>query len=57
MYNALQSGLASAERVFELLDEPEESPDRPDSLPALNGEGPTGRVEFETSARLSARHR
>jgi ATP-binding cassette subfamily B protein len=25
MYNALQSGIASAERVFELLDEPEES--------------------------------
>jgi ATP-binding cassette, subfamily B, fatty acid transporter len=47
MYNALQSGLASAERVFELLDEPEESPDRPESLPALNGEAPTGRVEFE----------
>ena len=47
MYNALQSGLASAERVFELLDEPEESPDRPESLPTLNGEVPTGRVEFE----------
>ena len=28
MYNALQSGMASAERVFELLDEPEETPDR-----------------------------
>ena len=28
MYNTLQSGVASAERVFELLDEPEESPDR-----------------------------
>ena len=27
MYNALQSGMASAERVFDLLDEPEESPD------------------------------
>ncbi len=26
MYNALQSGMASAERVFELLDEPEEAP-------------------------------
>jgi ATP-binding cassette, subfamily B, fatty acid transporter len=47
MYNALQSGMASAERVFELLDEPEEAPD-----PApvqLNGQGPRlrGRVEFE----------
>lgn len=27
MYNTLQSGVASAERVFELLDTPEESPD------------------------------
>jgi len=45
MYNALQSGLASAERVFELLDEPEESPDRDASLPDI--EGPTGRVEFD----------
>lgn len=45
MYNALQSGLASAERVFELLDEPEESPDRAASLPDI--EGPTGRVEFD----------
>ena len=47
MYNTLQSGVASAERVFELLDEPEESPDRERSLPSLNGEGPTGRVEFD----------
>jgi ABC-type multidrug transport system fused ATPase/permease subunit len=47
MYNALQSGLASAERVFELLDEPEEPPDRPESLPTLNGEVLAGRVEFE----------
>ncbi len=45
MYNALQSGLASAERVFELLDEPEESPDRAASLP--DAKGPTGRVEFD----------
>ncbi len=45
MYNALQSGVASAERVFELLDEPEEPPDRPESLP--DGEPPTGRVEFD----------
>ena len=28
MYNVLQSGIASAERVFDLLDEPEELPDR-----------------------------
>src|SRR3984893_6420692 len=47
MYNTLQSGVASAERVFDLLDEPEESPDREALLPSPNGEGPTGRVEFD----------
>jgi ATP-binding cassette, subfamily B, fatty acid transporter len=47
MYNTLQSGVASAERVFELLDEPEESADRAPLLPPPNGEGPTGRVEFD----------
>lgn len=41
MYNALQSGVASAERVFEFLDEPEETPSTAIELPA----GP-GRVEF-----------
>ena len=41
-YNALQSGLASAARVFELLDEPEESP----SAAAKLLPGP-GRVRFE----------
>ena len=47
MYNALQSGMASAERVFDLLDEPEETPDAAPVLP--NGQGPRlrGRVEFE----------
>jgi ATP-binding cassette, subfamily B, fatty acid transporter len=45
MYNALQSGVASAERVFELLNEPEEPFDSPESLP--DGERPTGRVEFD----------
>ncbi len=47
MYNALQSGMASAERVFELLDEPEEAPDPAPVQP--NGQGPRlrGRVEFE----------
>jgi ATP-binding cassette, subfamily B, multidrug efflux pump len=44
MANVLQSGIASAERVFELLDAPEQVPD-PD-LPAEIGE-PRGRVEFE----------
>ena len=45
MYNALQSGMASAERVFDLLDEPEEAPD-PASLPS-NGQRLRGRVEFD----------
>ncbi|BBZ40848.1 ABC transporter ATP-binding protein [Mycobacterium conspicuum] len=44
MYNALQSGMASAERVFELLDEPEEAPDR--AVVSSNGQL-RGRVEFE----------
>jgi ATP-binding cassette subfamily B protein len=47
MYNTLQSGVASAERVFDLLDEPEESPDPSTAQPSRNGERPTGRVEFE----------
>jgi ATP-binding cassette, subfamily B, multidrug efflux pump len=44
MANVLQSGIASAERVFELLDAQEESEDP--AIPALGGE-PLGRVEFE----------
>jgi len=47
MYNTMQSGVASAERVFDLLDEPEESPDRETLLTSRNGDGPTGRVEFD----------
>lgn len=53
MYNTLQSGVASAERVFELLDATEESPDvRPvtrQELTPPNGERPllSGRVEFQ----------
>ncbi len=53
MYNTLQSGVASAERVFDLLDEPEESPDpEPASGPIVGqpvGRGPSlpGRVEFQ----------
>ncbi|MGY4711408.1 ABC transporter ATP-binding protein [Mycolicibacterium sp. CBM1] len=42
MYNTLQSGVASAERVFDFLDEPEESPDGTTTLPRTGG----GRVEF-----------
>ena len=47
MYNTLQSGMASAKRVFDLLDEPEESPDRELMLPRLKGQGLSGRVEFQ----------
>jgi len=46
MYNAMQSGIASADRVFELLDEPEESPDAALAAPET-GPMPGGRVEFE----------
>jgi ATP-binding cassette subfamily B multidrug efflux pump len=44
MLNLLQSGLASAERVFELLDETEESPDPAD---AVRPDSTVGRVAFE----------
>jgi ATP-binding cassette, subfamily B, multidrug efflux pump len=44
MANLLQSGIASAERVFELLDYPEESED---ALDPLVDEHPRGRVEFD----------
>lgn len=43
MANLLQSGIASAERVFEVLDAPEEVPDRSGALP----DHVTGRVAFE----------
>jgi ATP-binding cassette, subfamily B, multidrug efflux pump len=42
MANLLQSGVASAERVFEVLDEEEESPETTGSLPPMRG-----RVAFE----------
>lgn len=42
MYNTLQSGIASAERVFELLDADEQPADPAAQLPAARG-----RVEFE----------
>jgi ATP-binding cassette subfamily B protein len=44
MANVLQSGVASAERVFELLDAPEQSPDP--ATPAVRAER-RGRVEFD----------
>jgi ATP-binding cassette subfamily B multidrug efflux pump len=42
--NVLQSAVASAERVFELLDEPEESAD---PVPAVPIDTPVGAVRFE----------
>jgi ATP-binding cassette, subfamily B, multidrug efflux pump len=44
MMNLLQSGVASAERVFDLLDAPEQSADQ---VPAAEIDRPRGRVEFE----------
>ncbi|WP_271219520.1 ABC transporter ATP-binding protein [Streptosporangium carneum] len=44
MANLLQSGVASAERVFELLDAEEQAPDPADPVPATSRQG---RVEFE----------
>jgi ATP-binding cassette subfamily B protein len=44
MYNTLQSGIASAERVFDLLDAEEQTPDPPGPTPRRRG---PGRVEFE----------
>jgi len=44
MANLLQSGVASAERVFEVLDAPEQEPD---SAAPLRVEDSRGRVEFE----------
>jgi ATP-binding cassette, subfamily B, fatty acid transporter len=46
MYNTLQSGVASAERVFELLDEPEESPN-PEPAGPTGRKSLNGRVEFQ----------
>ncbi|GAA1957114.1 ABC transporter ATP-binding protein [Nocardioides panacihumi] len=43
MMNLLQSGVASAERVFELLDAPEQVPERNGSLPDVR----RGEVRFE----------
>jgi ATP-binding cassette subfamily B multidrug efflux pump len=47
MINVMQSGIASAERVFELLDAPEESDDDAEPLEDLD---PRGRVEFSDVA-------
>jgi ATP-binding cassette subfamily B protein len=45
--NILQSGIASAERVFELLDEEEETPDDVDAVVLVE---PTGRIAFQDVA-------
>jgi ATP-binding cassette subfamily B protein len=45
MYNLLQSGLAGAERAFEVLDEKEEPADPPGAVPLVN---PKGHVTFES---------
>jgi len=45
--NLLQSGLASAERVFELLDADEEAADRPVEAVTILGPQKTGRVQLE----------
>jgi ATP-binding cassette subfamily B protein len=42
--NMLQSAIASAERIFDILDEPEEIPDSPESKTIEN---PMGKVAFE----------
>lgn len=42
--NMLQSSIASAERIFKLLDEPEEVPDAPDALVLTD---PHGNIAFE----------
>ncbi len=44
LFNVLQSGIAGAERVFEVLDEEEESADPPGAVPLVN---PRGRVVFD----------
>lgn len=46
MYNTMQSGIASAERVFDLLDAEEEPADPVEALPA-SADRRDGRVEFD----------
>ncbi|ORB86302.1 ABC transporter ATP-binding protein [Mycobacterium kansasii] len=47
MYYVAQSGVASAERVFDLLDAAEQEPDPALALPSAVEPGPPGRVEFQ----------
>jgi ATP-binding cassette subfamily B multidrug efflux pump len=48
LYNAIQSALAGAERIFEVIDETPDLPDAPgaDPLPAIQGEVIFDRVDF-----------
>ncbi|HIT75610.1 MAG TPA: ABC transporter ATP-binding protein [Candidatus Avipropionibacterium avicola] len=50
MANLLQSGVASAERVFEVLDEPEQSPDATGALEPTRGRIAFRDVDFSYSA-------
>lgn len=45
--DTLQSGIASAERIFELLDAPEQAPDPPRQLPPVTDDLRPSRVEFD----------
>jgi ATP-binding cassette subfamily B protein len=55
MVNVLQSGVASAERVFEVLDAPRQTPDRSDSRKAAAQPLLVGKVEFhDVSFRYEA---
>ena len=47
MANLLQSGVASAERVFEVLDAPEQTPDAVAPVADADGAGHRGEVRFE----------
>ena len=44
LYSTIQSAQASAERIFELMDETPEAPDGPDALPLVS---PEGHVHFD----------
>lgn len=44
LFNTLQTAVAGAERIFEVFDNQEETPDRPDAVPL---ERPRGEVEFD----------
>jgi ATP-binding cassette subfamily B protein len=39
LYNTIQSAIAGAERVFQIIDEPPEMPDAPDALPLEHARG------------------